>query len=397
MEDNLLSQDATYEDINFGESLYVYELSICETGEIYYVGIQTSLNIGCPPYFFHVGGFNTPLVEKIRSRIPSKMTIIKDGLTENIAEYYADKRIKELQREGKHLLCDYNSTRIVKEDFRFETVPEIWVSKAEQHYLNLKPLEFDLINRDCLSVVYIDASPSIDFTNRVYGGNYKKYIEELKSLLELNGSVIRSSQYAKSVQSWIYPGFSIRYWYERDQEKAIRLYGHKMPAYHLLDVIRFLKNDNSTIASGFVSTSDIISSIRINPINSRCPLSEIKGYQTIKNGPIYERICQENNGLKLGHPLYEKGLALVKNKKPYDAILLFDQARAVGFFAPTLYDSYFKVYMSLKDYDNAISIMLECIAILKTQYGPDRYEVYEEYENKILSAYKKKQKQEMIH
>ena len=89
------------------------------------------------------------------------------------------------------------------------------------------------------------------------------------------------------------------------------------------------------------------SEIVVNPVNTRCPISEIK------NRGDFDK------GFDAGFPLYERGEKLRKEGNEAAAIELYDKARAVGYDAPALYEAYAKAYRKLKDYDNEIAIIEE--------------------------------------
>lgn len=98
-------------------------------------------------------------------------------------------------------------------------------------------------------------------------------------------------------------------------------------------------------AEPVITRADVV----INPINSRAPLSDI---------------CNLNNwdkGFEAGFPYWEQGETARKEQNLDEAILLFDKARYNGYNAPVLYDSYAKAYRQLKDYENEIVILEECI------------------------------------
>ena len=87
----------------------------------------------------------------------------------------------------------------------------------------------------------------------------------------------------------------------------------------------------------------------INPIHSRIPLSQIKN----KNN--------WNQGFDEGFPFYEEAERLRKEQRILESIELFDKAREVGYEAPALYWSYALAYRKLKDYDNEIAVIDECL------------------------------------
>jgi len=109
---------------------------------------------------------------------------------------------------------------------------------------------------------------------------------------------------------------------------------------------------NATEQRNTVKISPLINrdDITINPLNDRCPLSDIR------NSSDWDK------GFKDGYHFWEKGEDLRKSGSVEDAILLFDKARYNGYSAPALYTSYAMAYDKLKDYNNLIQILDEGIS-----------------------------------
>lgn len=72
-----------------------------------------------------------------------------------------------------------------------------------------------------------------------------------------------------------------------------------------------------------------------------------------------------DKGFDQGFPFFERADELRKKgseNEVRESLILFDQARELGYFAPALYDSYAKAYRKLKDYQNEILICEEGIS-----------------------------------
>lgn len=93
--------------------------------------------------------------------------------------------------------------------------------------------------------------------------------------------------------------------------------------------------------------------ITIDVTVTRKPLSQIKNKHNW------------DKGFDQGFPFYERAEEIRKNgseNEIRESLILFDQARELGYFAPALYDSYAKAYRKLKDYQNEILICEEGIS-----------------------------------
>ena len=102
-------------------------------------------------------------------------------------------------------------------------------------------------------------------------------------------------------------------------------------------------------------------SIEIHPINNRVPVLDILNLNNWEKG------------FDAGYPLWEEGEKLRKEGNIEQAIELFDKARFNGYCAPALFESYAKAFRKIKDYDNEIDILDECISRtkdLKVKTGP---------------------------
>ena len=94
-------------------------------------------------------------------------------------------------------------------------------------------------------------------------------------------------------------------------------------------------------------------SIEIHPINNRVPVLKILNLNNWEKG------------FYAGYSLWEEGEELRKEGNIEHAIELFDKARFNGYCAPALFESYAKAFRKIKDYDNEIDILDECILRIK--------------------------------
>lgn len=120
---------------------------------------------------------------------------------------------------------------------------------------------------------------------------------------------------------------------------------------------RRMDNPNKEMVVPAVQSLVNRADIKINPIHSRVPLSEIKN------------LHNWNKGFDEGYSYWEKGDSLRKEGKLYEALQLFDKARYYGYFAPVLYESYAMAFHKLKDYENEIDILDEGIKRQKSHKG----------------------------
>lgn len=325
---------------------YVYEWFIKESGEIFYVGKGR----GDRYKKYHEHAYEA---EKIRELFDTDVRFVAKNLTEEQALEIETKELTRVMNETNDILTNrhvpyfcrrYNgySRGPSTPPFRFESAPVLYASEIEEHYYNTKYRAFDEVKFETLSnPSFIDKVISSEEIEIIYGGNYEKYYKEVVNLLELNGSKIVKSKYAKSVTAWIYPGDDYVRNYDIDEKNAEERIGRRIPAYHLIDVWKLL-NDRS---DGLVKVEQ--PEVEINPIHNRVPLSQIKN----KNN--------WNKGFKDGFKYWEEGENERKAGNLEKAIELFDTARYNGYYAPALYESYGKAYRKLKDYDNEIAIIDE--------------------------------------
>lgn len=332
---------------------YVYEWFIKETGEIFYIGKGR----GNRYKEYHARAYEA---EKIREQYETDSRFVATGLTEDEAIELESKEMARVLNETNNRLTNRIIPLFVNRDngysrspntpeLKFETAPVLFANEIDEHYFGQKPKTFDKVEEKNLKAVVFITRSMRDEINIIYGGNLEKYLDEANALLTENGKKILKSKYAKSVSAWIYVGDDEVHNYEIDQQQALEKLGRNVPTYHLIDVWKFLKEQyGDVVAKESESPS-------INPVHSRVPLSEIKN------------LHNWDRGFDEGMPYWEKGDKERKAGNLEKAIELFDKARYNGYNAPALYTSYTMAFRKLKDYDNEIAIIDECIERLRAE------------------------------
>lgn len=331
---------------------YVYEWFIKETGEIFYVGKGRGKRYS--QYHEHAYA-----MEKIRAMYNTDFRFIGENLTEEQALELETNEMIRILNETDYcltnrivpLFCKRSSSYYMSKTtppFQFETAPILYTCELDEHYFGIKGRPFDSVDYQNLSnVFFIDSGFNADELNIVYGEEYDRYLKETIAMLEANGNKLSSSRYAKSISAWIYSCADLVASNDADEQKAKECLGRYIPCYHLIDVWKLLKKEY-----GDVNNHGVIS-IHINPVNNRCPLSDIRN------------LNDSDAGYDAGYKYWEKGESERKKGNYEQAISLFDKARYNGYAAPALYKSYAMVYRKLKDMDNLISILDEGIERLK--------------------------------
>lgn len=92
-------------------------------------------------------------------------------------------------------------------------------------------------------------------------------------------------------------------------------------------------------------------------------------------------------------PYWETGDKERKAGNLEKAIELFDKARYNGYNAPALYKSYAMVFRKLKDYDNEIAIINECIERLRAEEMNVNQNIIISMKDRRAKAFELKQKQ----
>ena len=348
--ENELIKDENFEDFKSKyRKCYVYELSVKDTGEIFYVGRDSEEKHDVP--FDVFSPLRKGWANRISQQIETEKRILKTGLRESVANHYVLKRIKEISSDN--MLCDReNCSYPSYELMQVGAAPKIEVCPIEQYYLGKTAVSFDKVDLSNLSAVYIDSSfCSSEMIAGLYGTHFDEYYNELKRKLEVIGTKIIKSKYAKSIKAWIYLGRISRLEYEKVQNYALQKLGRNIPTYHLFDILEVLKDvtANSTIDSTLYD-------VEINPIHNRCPLSDIRNLNDWRAA------------YREGAQFAQKGEELRLAGDIEAAISYFDKARECGF---DVYDSYAKAYRKIKDFDNEIAILMECYEYHKTISGND--------------------------
>ncbi|GGA74905.1 GIY-YIG nuclease family protein [Ornithinibacillus halotolerans] len=344
-----VSTDSTAKDF------YVYHWYIKDTGEIFYIGKGR----GDRYKRHHERAYEA---EKIREMYDTDVRFVKKGLTEDEAIELESDEMTRILNETNHQLTNRIIPLLTKRGngydrspntpkLEFEKAPYLYPSDIEEHYFGIKPRAFDTVEYDNLKRVVIEYGNTHD-TKEIYGGNLDKYLSETKALLEANGNKILKTRFAKSVTAWVYLGDDYVTNYESNQKKALERIGRNVPTYHLIDVLKLLKDKFGDI------DLKLTEEIEINPIHNRVPLKDIRN------------LHDWSKGFDEGHSYWEQGDSERKNGNIEKAIELFDKARYNGYDAPALYNSYAMAYRKLKDYDNEIGILDEAIERLTKDNEP---------------------------
>lgn len=334
-DDDFLDYDSDF------NNCYVFELSVEDTGEVFYVGYADP---SLPEEHFckrvcFVGSNNYYDAERIMKKLSTKKTILYTGLRESIAEQLAIREIERIKKETNYLLCDHMFNDYANDNYTYLKTPCFWISKVEQHYLGYTPVPYDEVDINNLSAVYLlDSNFTDSLVNDLYGNNYEAIYNEMKSKLQSIGTSIRTSRYAKTTKSWIITGNISLYGMQIFRDKIFEKYGIKMPFYHMLDVIDALKD----ISYKKQDKIDILN-YKTNAINNRCPLENIENLDDIHAGGEY----------------YFKGQEYLNAGKIEEAISYFDKAREKGNLA--VYYSYLRAFKKIKDYDNELEILQELL------------------------------------
>lgn len=343
-----LIEDEEFEDFKSQyNNCYVYELFIIETGEIFHVGYYSDeendepLDNGvlCPE---RMAQFMTPYHE-------TGKRILRTGLTEAKADYFARKRIKEIEKNNM-LRIGENIKYPGFETCKVGVSPKIYVNPFERHYFGKESRDYDYVDISSLKTVYLDTG-YISYDEQMtalFGERYTEYYNLLVGKLETIGAKIVKNKFSKSITAWIYMSKIVMPTYEKEQNRALKWLGRNIPTYHIFDVLEALKD-----VAVVVKPDEII---EIKPIHSRCSLSDIS---MLKWGMPGYREAQE---------LYFKGEAYRSSGNITEAIGCYDNARKSGFLECFLYDSYAKAYHKIKDYDNEIAILMEQIEVVKKHF-----------------------------
>lgn len=262
--------------------------------------------------------------------------------------------------------------------YKFETASVLFPSEIDYHYFHVRHREFDEVFEEALKKPFIsDKSLFGDELEIVYGNNVNKYLRETRHYLELNKSRILKTKFAKSVTCWIYPVDDYVLNYENDQGKALEKIGREIPVFHLIDVWKYLRDRYGEINLPERNVDNLI------PTYTRIPLNEIKNFND------WER------GFDEGFPLYKQGDKERKTGNFDAALNLFDKARAIGYNAPALYNSYAMLFRQLKAYDDEILILREGQSRADAgDYGlTSSKPVFAKWEERIENVYELKQKQ----
>jgi len=260
---------------NLHSDFYVYEWFIQETGEVFYIGKGRKNR-------FKERHLNADIAEKIREQYNTGVKFASENLTEEQAIELESSEMIRILNETTDRLTNRFIPFFTKRGNGYdrspntpplapETAPCLYANENEEHYFNVQYRPFDRVEIDNLkSVCFVDMYIAQDISNIVYRSEFDRYYEETKSMLENNGHTILKSKYAKSVTAWIYCDDGTVANYNIRQEQATIKLRRNIPAYHLIDVWKFLTSIYGNEKLPVRNKSNIC------PKHNRVPLSKIK-------------------------------------------------------------------------------------------------------------------------
>ena len=325
---------------------YVYEWIIKETGEVFYVGKGRGNR--------YKSSHGDSMAERIREKYETDIIFVAKNLTEEQAVILESDEIMRILSKTDFVLTN----RIIPLDavrsnfyeksshstkLEFEIAPNMYAEEIEYHYFGVRELSYDEVFHEALTkVALIDNFVTEDLLEIVYDGNYEKYYNETIQMLNAYGATILSSQYAKTLSSWIYCGEVNVTRYKNDKESYYEKHNKYLPTFHLIDVWKFLKNNQNAVLDATNKNEKFES--------KRTPLSKCKEW----DGLDFEEKEQV-------YRAFDEAEIYRKNSDYEAALNLLDFVRECGYISYYLYLSYAKIYRALKDYDNEIDILEEGI------------------------------------
>ncbi len=339
---------------------YVFEWSVVDTNEIFYIGY----GYGNDSESF---GFESYHGQRIKDKLKVESKIIKSDLTEEQARDLQQEELKRVLKETDNVIINRvtpnmitRKSGLLKSDttpnYRFESAPVLYVAEYEQHYLGMDYEDFEKVDLDKLKSVYIvEKGVDDEIIENIYKNDLDKYLGQMKALLEHENIKIVDDQFANDVTAWIYIGDDSIAKLKEYEDKAQEKLSRKIPAYHMMDVLKKLKDKNKDNLSEIFKNVGKSKDVVIHPHNKRVEVFDIKNL----NDPA--------KGAKEGLRYWNEGEKHRKDSHFQMAITSYDAARENGLCTPALYSSYASVYRSLKDYDNEIDILQEGIKRLSDQ------------------------------
>lgn len=339
---------------------YVFEWIVKETGEVFYIGY----GYGDDDKSF---GFESYHGDRIKEKLDVESKIIKENLTEDEARDLQQDELKRVLKETDNVIINRvtpnmitRKSGLLKSDttpnYRFEQAPVLYVAEYEQHYLNMDYDDFDKVDLDNLKSVFIvEKGVDDEIVQDIYKNDLDKYVNQTKSLLEYENAKIVDDQFANDVSAWIYIGDDSIAKLKEYEDKAQEKLSKKVPVYHMMDVLKKLKEKNKDNLDEIFNKIKSVKEVVIHPHNNRVKVFDIKNL----NDPA--------KGAKEGLRYWNEGEKHRKDSNLQSAIKAYDEARENGLCTPGLYSSYASVYRSMKDYDNEIDILQEGIERLSKQ------------------------------
>lgn len=339
---------------------YVFEWSVKDTGEIFYVGY----GYGDDSKSF---GFETYHGERIKEKLDVECKIIKDNLEEDEARDLQQEELKRVLKETDNVIINRVTPNMITRksgllksvttpNYRFEQAPVLYVSEYEQHYLDMDYDDFEKVDLDNLkSVFLVEKGVDDEIIANIYKDDLDKYVNQTKSLLEHENIKMVDDQFANDVTAWVYIGDDSIAKVNEYEDKAQQKLSKKIPVYHMMDVLKKLKEKNKDSLDEIFNKIKTTKEVVIHPHNSRVAVFDIKN------------LDDPAKGAKEGLRYWNEGEKFRKDSHFQSAIKNYDTARENGLCTPALYSSYASVYRSMKDYDNEIDILQEGIKRLSNQ------------------------------
>ena len=187
---------------------YVFEWSVKDTGEIFYVGY----GYGEDSKSF---GFESYHGERIKEKLDVESKIIKDNLEEDEARDLQQEELKRVLKETDNVIINRVTPNMITRksgllksettpNYRFEQAPVLYVAEYEQHYLDMDYDDFEKVDLDNLKSVYlVEKGVDDEIIANIYKDDLDKYLNQTKSLLEHENIKIVDDQFANDVTALI--------------------------------------------------------------------------------------------------------------------------------------------------------------------------------------------------
>lgn len=288
---------------------YVFEWSVKDTGEIFYVGY----GYGEDSKSF---GFESYHGERIKEKLDVESKIIKDNLEEDEARDLQQEELKRVLKETDNVIINRVTPNMITRksgllksettpNYRFEQAPVLYVAEYEQHYLDMDYDDFEKVDLDNLKSVYlVEKGVDDEIIANIYKDDLDKYLNQTKSLLEHENIKIVDDQFANDVTAWIYIGDDSIAKVKEYEDKAQQKLSKKIPVYHMMDVLKKLKEKNKDNLDEIFNKIKTTKEVVIHPHNNRVAVFDIKNLDDPAKG-AKEGLRYWNEGEKI-----QKGFSL---------------------------------------------------------------------------------------